>query len=327
MSNAKKVLVAGAGGFIGHHLVKYLKSKGYWIRGVDIKRPEYEQTLADEFLLLDLREKVNTLKATKEMEYVYNLAANMGGVGFIESVHAQLMHDNVLIDTNMLEASFRNGVKKFFYSSSALVYPNFIERSKKNTEFKEEDAYPAKPDSEYGWEKLFIERLCADYYTDYGFETRVARFHNVYGPLGTWQGGRERSWAAICRKVAIAEGGGEIEVWGDGKQTRSYCFIRDCIQGIYKLMMSDCRSPVNVGSNRLVTIDQMVSIVSNIANKKIKIKHNLTKPQGVRGRNSDNTLIRRLFKWEPSTPLEGGLRETYEWIKKQIDEGKLLSNE
>lgn len=327
MSDSKKVLVAGAGGFIGHHLVKYLKSKGYWIRGVDIKRPEYEQTLADEFLLLDLREKVNTLKATKGMKYVYNLAANMGGVGFLESVHAQLMHDNVLIDTNMLEASFRNGVKKFFYSSSALVYPNFIERSKKNTEFKEEDAYPAKPDSEYGWEKLFIERLCADYYTDYGFETRVARFHNVYGPLGTWQGGRERSWAAICRKVAIAEEGGEIEVWGDGKQTRSYCFIRDCIQGIYKLMMSDCRSPVNVGSNRLVTIDQMVSIVSNIANKKVKIKHNLTKPQGVRGRNSDNTLIRRLFKWEPSTPLEGGLRETYEWIKKQIDEGKLLSNE
>lgn len=327
MSNSKKVLVAGAGGFIGHHLVKYLKSKGYWIRGVDIKRPEYEQTLADEFLLLDLREKVNTLKATKEMEYVYNLAANMGGIGFIESVHAQLMHDNVLIDTNMLEASFRNGVKKFFYSSSALIYPNFIERSKKNTEFKEEDAYPAKPDSEYGWEKLFIERLCADYYTDYGFETRVARFHNVYGPLGTWQGGRERSWAAICRKVAIAEEGGEIEVWGDGKQTRSYCFIRDCILGIYKLMMSDCRSPVNVGSNRLVTIDQMVSIVSNIANKKVRIRHNLTKPQGVRGRNSDNTLIRRLFKWEPSTPLEGGLRETYEWIKKQIDEGKLLSNE
>ncbi len=325
MSNSKKVLVAGAGGFIGHHLVKYLKSKGYWIRGADIKKPEYEQTLADEFLLLDLREKVNTLKATKGMEFVYNLAANMGGIGFIESVHAQLMHDNILIDTNLLDASFRNGVKKFFYSSSALVYPNFIDRSTKNTEFKEEDVYPAQPDSEYGWEKLFIERLCADYYTDYGFETRVARFHNVYGTLGPWQGGRERSWAAICRKVAIAEDGGEIEIWGDGKQTRSYCFIRDCIQGIYKLMMSDFRSPVNVGSNRLVTIDQMVSIVSNIANKKVRIMHNLIKPQGVRGRNSDNTLIRRLFKWEPSTPLEDGLRETYEWIKKQIDEGKLIS--
>ena len=183
MSNSKKVLVAGAGGFIGHHLVKYLKSKGYWIRGADIKKPEYEQTLADEFLLLDLREKVNTLKATKGMEFVYNLAANMGGIGFIESVHAQLMHDNILIDTNLLDASFRNGVKKFFYSSSALVYPNFIDRSTKNTEFKEEDVYPAQPDSEYGWEKLFIERLCADYYTDYGFETRVARFHNVYGTL------------------------------------------------------------------------------------------------------------------------------------------------
>lgn len=320
MSNSKKVLVAGAGGFIGHHLVKYLKSKGYWIRGVDIKRPEYEQTLADEFLLLDLREKVNTLKVTKGMEYIYNLAANMGGVGFIESVHAQLMHDNVLIDTNILESAYQNSVKRFFYSSSALVYPNFKKGSEKNVEFKEEDAYPAQPESEYGWEKLFIERLCADYYTDYGFETRVARFHNVYGPLGPWQGGRERSWAALCRKIALAENGGEIEVWGDGKQTRSYCYIKDCIEGIYKLMMSDLHTPLNIGSNRLVSIDQMVYIIANIAGKKIKIRHNITKPQGVRGRNSDNTLIRKLFKWEPSTPLEDGLRETYKWIKKQIED-------
>jgi len=324
MSKQKKVLVAGAGGFIGHHLIKYLKKKGYWIRGVDIKKPEYEDTWADEFLILDLREKVNTDMVTKETDHVYNLAANMGGVGFIGTVHAELMRDNILIDTNMLEASYRNGVKKFFYPSSALIYPSDKKESKKNTKLKEEDAYPAKPDSEYGWEKLFIERLCADYYTDYGFETRVARFHNIYGPLGTWQGGRERSWAAICRKIALASDGGEIEVWGDGEQARSYCYIDDCMEGIYKLMQSDIHEPINIGSDRSVSINELVDIISKIAKKTVKKRYDTSKPQGVRGRNSDNTKILKLLGWEPLIPLEEGLKQTYSWIKEQVEKAAQL---
>lgn len=315
MDTKKRVLVAGAGGFIGHHLVKYLKKKGYWIRGADIKYPEYEKTSADEFLLLDLRTKEATLQATRDINHVYNLASNMGGVGFMEIVHAELMHDNILIDVNLLEASYRNGVKNFFYPSSALVYPNFT----KNAELREEDAYPAQPGSEYGWQKLFTERLCQDYYTDYGFETRVARFHNIYGPLGVYDGGREKSPAALCRKIALAKDGEEIEVWGDGKQLRSYCYVNDCIVGIYKLMQSDIHQPINIGSNRAVSINEFIDILSAIAGKKVKKRYDLTKPQGVRSRNSDNTLIRKLLNWEPSTLLEDGLRETYSWIKKQVD--------
>lgn len=320
-----RVLVTGAGGFIGHHLTKYLKKKGHWVRGVDIKKPEYEETSADEFLLLDLKKPENALKATESVDHVYNLAANMGGVGFIETVHAEIMYDNVLIDSLVLNASYKNKVKRYFYSSSACIYPIYKQEQEENLGLKESDAYPADPDNEYGWEKLFTERICADYYKDYNFETRVARFHNVYGPLGTWQGGREKSPAALCRKIAQASDGDTIEVWGDGKQTRSYCFIEDCVEGVYKLMMSDIRNPINIGSNRLVSIDQMVSIISKIAGKKIKIKHDLTKPQGVRGRNSENTLIKKLLKWEPSTPLEKGLKQTYFWIKKQVDKQKLSS--
>lgn len=319
MAKQKKILVAGAGGFIGHHLIKYLKKKEYWIRGADIKKPEYEDTFADEFLIMDLRENKNALKATAGMMHVYNLAANMGGVGFIGTVNAELMRDNILIDTNILDSSFKNNVKKFFYPSSALVYPNDKKESKKNTKLKEEDAYPAKPDSEYGWEKLFTERLCADYYKDYGFETRVARFHNIYGPLGTWQGGRERSTAAICRKIAEVEDGEEIEVWGDGKQARSYCYIDDCIEGIYKLMLSDIHEPINIGSDRSVSINELVDIVSKIAKKTVKKRYDTSKPQGVRGRNSDNTKILKLLKWEPSIPLEEGLKQTYFWIKEQVE--------
>lgn len=317
MSNPK-MLVTGAGGFIGHHLVKYLKAKGFWVRGVDIKKPEYEKTRADEFLILDLREKVNTKKATKGMEHVYNLAANMGGVGFIETVHARLVYDNILIDTNMLEASFKNGVKKFFYPSSALVYPNTVKKSVKTTGLKEDDVYPAQPDSEYGWEKLFVERLCADYYNDYGLETRVARFHNIYGPLGTWRGGRERSTAAICRKIAEATDGGEIEVWGDGKQVRSYCYIDDCVEGIHRLIQSNIHEPINIGSDRCVSINEFIDIVSKIAGKTVRKRYDTSKPQGVRGRNSDNTKILKLLKWEPSTSLEEGLTQTYFWIKEQV---------
>jgi GDP-D-mannose 3', 5'-epimerase len=313
----KKALVTGAGGFIGHHLVKYLKKKGYLVRGVDIKKPEFEKTAADEFLLLDLRKRKNTDIATLGIDYVYNLASNMGGIGFIASVQAELVHDNILIDTNMIESSYRNGVKKFFYPSSALVYPNF-KNKRRNAGLKEEYAYPAQPDSEYGWEKLFVERLCQDYYKDYGFETRVARFHNVYGPLGAYEGGREKSPAAICRKIALAKNGGKIEVWGDGKQTRSYCYIDDCVKGIYKLMQSQVREPINIGSDRAVSIDKLIDIVSKIAKKQVKKRHDTSKPQGVRDRNSDNTLVRKRLKWEPQLPLEKGLRITYKWIENQV---------
>lgn len=318
----KKAVVTGAGGFIGHHMVKYLKKKNYFVRGVDIKKPEYEKTSADEFLLLDLRNYKNAEKATKGMDIVFNFAANMGGIGFIETVHAEIMHDNVLINTHMLEASLKNKIERFFFSSSACIYPTYMQKGTKNLGLKESDAYPADPDNEYGWEKLFTERLCDDYYRDYGLETRVARFHNIFGPNGTWQGGREKSPAAICRKVALAKDKDKIEVWGDGKQGRSYCFVEDCVEGVYRLTMSDIRHPLNIGSDRLVSINQLIDIVASFDGKKISKKYDLTKPQGVRGRNSDNTLLKKLLKWEPSTSLEEGLNITYEWIKGEIAKGK-----
>lgn len=320
----KKALVTGSGGFIGHHLIKYLKKKGYWVRGVDIKKPEFEETHADEFLLLDLRKREKTDSATQGMDHVYNMASNMGGVGFIEKAQALLMHDNILIDTNMLESSYRNGVKKFFYPSSALVYPSFDDPMK-NAGLKEEYAYPAKPDSEYGWEKLFVERLCLAYYSDYRFETRVARFHNIYGPLGAYDGGREKSPAAICRKVVLAKDGEEIEVWGDGNQKRSYCYIDDCIEGVYRLMQSDIHKPINIGSDRMVSINEFIDIVSKIAGKKVRKRYDISKPQGVKVRNSDNKKILELLKWEPSISLEDGLEQTYNWIEKQIEKNYLLN--
>ncbi|TSC88408.1 MAG: NAD-dependent epimerase/dehydratase [Microgenomates group bacterium Gr01-1014_16] len=320
-----RAVVTGAGGFIGHHLVKFLKKKDYWVRGVDIKYPEFEKTAADEFLLLDLRFKRNALKATKNVDQVYNLASNMGGIGFIDSVKARLMNDNILIDTSMLEASRQNKVNRFFYPSSALVYPDFKE-PEKNLRLKESYAYPALPDSEYGWEKLFAERLCADYYEDYGLETRVARFHNIYGPLGAYEGGREKSPAAICRKIALARDGDEIEVWGDGKQMRSYCYIDDCLQGIYRLTHSEIHQPVNIGSDHPVSINEFIDIVSEIAGKSIKKRYDLSKPQGVRSRNSDNTLVRKLLKWEPKIPLKIGIKKNYDWIKNEIDKKKKKKN-
>ena len=310
----KRALVTGAGGFIGHHLVNQLVAQGYWVRGVDVKGPEYEPTRTHEFALLDLRGADTCLEATRDVEEVYNLAANMGGIGFIESHKAEIMHDNVLVNVHMLEAARLNGVKRYLYTSSACIYPAYRQNSAAVTPLKEEDAYPADPEDGYGWEKLFSERQCRHYYEDYGLETRVVRFHNIYGPLGTYEGGREKSPAAICRKVALVEDGGEIEVWGDGEQTRSYCYIDDCVEGITRIMASDCREPLNLGSDRLVTINELVDIVAGLAGKTVGRRHDLTKPQGVRGRNSDNSRLRAVLQWEPQTSLEDGLGRTYRWI-------------
>jgi len=312
-------LVTGAGGFIGHHLVKYLKDKGYWVRGVDIKQPEFELSPADEFELLDLRHFENCLIATRGgLDEVYHLAADMGGIGYITAVHAPITRNNVLINANMLEASRINGVGLFFFSSSACVYPMYKQREPEVTPLKEEDAWPAEPEEGYGLEKLFMEKLCQYYREDYGLETRVARFHNVYGPLGTYEGGKEKAPAALCRKIALAQDGDEIEIWGDGKQTRSFLYIDDCLEGIYRLMHSNYPEPLNLGSDRLVTINELVDIIAGIAGKRIRKRYDLSKPQGVRGRNSDNTKMREVLGWEPQVPLEEGLAVTYRWIEEEL---------
>ncbi len=314
-----KVLITGAGGFIGHHLVKFLQNKGYWVRGVDIKKPEYEKTTADDFKLLDLRYLKNCQKAVKGVSEVYNLAANMGGIGFIETHKAEIVYDNTLISLYMLEAAKQEKVNKFLYTSSACVYPGYKQKSTDVTALKEEDAYPADAEDGYGWEKLYTERACRHYMEDYGLKTYTVRFHNIYGPLGTYDGGREKSPAAICRKVALAKDVDEIEVWGDGLQTRSYCFIDDCVEGLYRLMHSDFHEPLNLGRDDLVSINELVDIVAKISGKKITKRYDLTKPQGVRGRNSDNTKLRQVLKWEPQVTLEEGLAETYEWISEQVN--------
>jgi GDP-D-mannose 3',5'-epimerase len=321
-----RILVTGAGGFIGHHLVKRLKADGHWVRGADIKLPEYEPSPADEFEVLDLRKFENCLLATRgAVDRVYNLAADMGGIGYITAFLANISRNNVLINVNMLEASRQNAVKRFLFSSSACVYAQSKQLSPEVTPLVEEDAYPADPEPGYGWEKLFAEELVKYYRHDYRLETYSVRFHNVYGPLGTFDGGKEKAPAAISRKVALADDGGEIEIWGDGEQTRSFMYVDDCVEGLVRLMASDHHDALNLGTDRLVTINELVDLVSGIANKRLMKRHDLTKPQGVRGRNSDNTRLNKVLGWQPAISLEAGLGVTYKWIESELKRTKRVA--
>jgi nucleoside-diphosphate-sugar epimerase len=272
--------------------------------------------------VLDLRYWENCLQATREIDEVYGLAANMGGIGFIESNKAVIVRDNTLINMQAIEASRVNGVRRYLYTSSACIYPGYLQKQADVTPLKEEHAYPADAEDGYGWEKLYMERVCRHYREDFGLETRVVRFHNIFGPLGTYEGGREKSPAAICRKIALANDGETIEVWGDGEQTRSYCFVDDCVEGIYRLMKSDHSDPINLGQDRMLSINELVDLVAQIAGKRVHKRYDLTKPQGVRGRNSDNTLLRHVLGWEPAVSLESGLAITYEWIAEQLQKKK-----
>jgi len=319
-----KCLVTGGCGFIGSHLANYLKKKGHWVRVVDIKPVEecYLPLRVDEILRMDLRIYENCLKATKGIDWVFNLAANMGGIGFITSVAAEIMRDNALINIYMLEASRQNNVKRIFFSSSACIYPAYRQDQPLVEPLKEEYAVPAMPDSYYGWEKLFAEKLYEAYERDYGMEVRIARLHNIYGPYCTYKGGREKAPAALCRKVAEAPDGGTIEIWGDGKQTRSFLYIDDCLDAIYRLMQSDYSKPLNIGSDELITIDELADIIIEISGKKLKKIYDTSKPQGVRGRNADLTLIESILGWRPKTSYREGLEKTYRWIEKMVGSEK-----
>lgn len=317
--NESRILVTGAGGFIGHHLVSFLKSKGYWVRGADLKYPEFCSTRADEFAILDLRRWDDCLKATGSVDAVYALAADMGGMGYISANHARILHNNSLINLHTLEAARINRVQRYLYTSSACIYPEYRQLSTNVTPLKESDAYPADPQDAYGWEKLITERLCSHYSHDYGIETRIVRFHNIFGPCGTWEGGREKAPAALCRKIAIAKLNGrpEVEIWGDGEQVRSFCYIDDCVLGIYKLMTSSFSGPLNLGQDRMVSINQLADMIADMAGVEIRKIH-VPGPQGVRGRNSDNTLLKKILGWTPQVSLEEGLSKTYLWIEDQV---------
>ena len=319
MNTKKRLLVTGGGGFIGHHLIKRLKADGHWVRGVDLKCPEYEASSADEFEVLDLRRWEDCVAATRGgIDQVYNLAADMGGIGYITANHADIARNNILINVHMLEASRQNDVKRFLFSSSACVYAQSKQKDADVAPLREEDAFPAEPEPGYGWEKLYAEEMCRYYWHDYKFETRIVRFHNVYGRLGTYDGGKEKAPAAISRKVALAEDGDDIEIWGDGKQTRSFMYVDDCVEGLVRIMASDYHDALNLGTDELVTINQLVDLVSEVAGKHLSKRHNLTGPQGVRGRNSDNSRLRQVLGWEPSMTLRSGLKKTYPWIEQEL---------
>jgi GDP-D-mannose 3', 5'-epimerase len=320
----ERVLVTGAGGFIGHNLVTYLKERGFWVRGVDLASPEYTDVNADEFELLDLRRRDDALVAARGVDQVYALAADMGGMGFISGNHATILHNNALINLHTIEAARLHGVNRYLYSSSACIYPEHLQADADVAPLREEDAYPANPQDAYGWEKLVSERLCEYYAGEWGMATRTVRFHNVYGPYGTYDGGREKAPAAICRKVAQAEPGGSVEIWGDGEQTRSFCYVDDCIEGIYRIMQSDYSEPLNLGTDRMVTINELARIVIDISGKEDLTLVHVDGPQGVRGRNSDNSRLREVLGWEPAIDLEEGLVPTYRWIEKQVKGASLV---
>jgi GDP-D-mannose 3',5'-epimerase len=323
----KHALVCGAGGFIGSHLVKRLVREGFQVRGVDLKYPEFAETQAQDFVIGDLRDRYLCRQVVEQpFDEVYQLAADMGGAGFVFTGEndADIMHNSALINLNVLEACFKKDTKRIFYSSSACIYPEYNQQDPDNPNCEESSAYPANPDSDYGWEKLFSERLYLAFHRNSGMEVRIARYHNIFGPEGTWDGGREKAPAAICRKVALAPDGGEIEIWGDGKQTRSFLYIDECLEGTMRLMRSDFLGPVNIGSDEMISINGLAEMVMDIAGKKLRLKH-IPGPLGVRGRNSHNRLIEQELGWRPTQPLRAGVEITYQWVAKQVEAGKSAS--